>query len=111
MRKFMNRLRLGKSKLKPLLICLTATISACAGAPKFPEVPLYETAYYVQEGNGIWVCGEYKITDPKRKKYEFVKDHPVQKCIGVFGFSKKDMPKVITWGEDTEAYYKGKCGK
>lgn len=101
--------KLAPIKSKLLLIFLTATISACAGAPQFPDVPLYETAY----SNGVWTCGEYKVSDPIRKKFSYVRDWPLEKCIGVFGFSKADFPKILDWSDKMEKYYKdqlNKCG-
>jgi hypothetical protein len=55
------------------------------------------------------VCGEYQIIDFENMKVRHVKDWPLSKCNGVFGFSTPDAPKVLRWGEKTQAYIKEHC--
>lgn len=66
---------------------------------------------YEYEGKPIWVCGEYEILDAQRKTYKHVKDHPLDQCIGVFGFKKKDLPTLFNYADELETFYKNKCGK
>lgn len=75
-------------------------------APKFPTVPVYETAKDPQSGE--YLCGEYRIKDPVNFTFEPVLDHPISQCEGVFGFKTKDFPTVIEWMKSVEAYYKKK---
>ena len=107
----MKKLNHALTRSKVLWISLIAITSGCAGAPKFPEVRLWETAMYMNEGQPVWVCGEYRIVDAQRKTYEFVADHPLESCIGVFGFKKKDLPTLFNYADDLETFYRNKCGK
>lgn len=91
-------------KFAPLLICLIGT--ACKDAPKFPDVQVFETAKNPETKE--YLCGEYKITDPKNFKITPVIDHPISMCEGVFGFKTKDFPTVIEWMQSVEKYYQDK---
>lgn len=89
----------------PLSICLMGflILSGCEKAPKFPTRSLWE----VDAGNNV--CGEYEITEGSKYSARHVKDWPMEKCNGVFGFSTEDIPKVITWAEDMQSYAKRRC--
>jgi len=54
-------------------------------------------------------CGEYALVDIENMKYKHVKDWPLEKCEGVFGFQKADIPKVTRWGMQTRDYVKDHC--
>lgn len=106
--------RLAKIKSALPLICSTVIISGCAGAPKFPDVRVWETAYSpaTEGGEPQWFCGEYKVREgvksAKDVKFDPVKDHNISQCKGVFGFKDKDFPAVLDWMTATEKYYKDK---
>lgn len=68
--------------------------------PKFPTDTL------IEYDNKHKVCGQYKITDPEHFKYEYVKDIP---CPAIFGFTSKDIPKVLDWGQDMQDYARQHC--
>jgi hypothetical protein len=55
------------------------------------------------------VCGEYRITDPKKMQVVHVKDWPLEKCNGVFGFQTSDASKVFRWSEKAQEYVKNNC--
>jgi len=100
----MRKLRAVLSVLKPLRIyCLALAISACNNAPPFPTDKIFETS------TADNVCGEYKVIDAKTLNFKHVRDWPLEKCNGVFGFSTSDIPKVLRWGEKTQAYVKERC--
>ena len=89
---------------KPLRICLIAcAVSACGKVPKFPTDRIWETSTVDN------VCGEYKVTDTEKMQVKHVKDWPLSKCNGVFGFSTSDVPKVMKWGEKTQDYINANC--
>lgn len=103
--------QLGQNKSALLLILSIAILlSGCAGAPKFPDVPLWETAYAspTEGAPKEWFCGEYKIKDPRNLIFTPVKDHALQQCVGVFGFKEADFPAVIEWAQRLEEFYKKK---
>ena len=89
-----------KSKL--LLICLIA-LSACNNLPKFPTDRVWETDTQYK------VCGEYRIVDAKKMQVAFVKDWPLEKCNGVFGFQTSDVGKVFRWSEKAQTYVEKNC--
>lgn len=111
MLKLIKMHRPGLIKFAPLLILLIVTISGCAGAPKFPKIPVWETAYFENQ----WYCGEYEVRDGVKSvkdiKFDPVKDHGINQCHGVFGFKGKDFPAVLDWMEATEKFYKDKLKK
>jgi hypothetical protein len=45
-------------------------------------------------------CGQYEIVDPKALKFKHIKDWPIEKCDGVFGFSTTEIPRVLDWCSD-----------
>lgn len=93
---------LTESKL--LRICLIAfVVSSCDSAPKFPTDRIFEVDL------NAGVCGEYKIIDFKNLKVRHLKDHPLSKCGGVFGFSTRDIPKVLDWGVDVREWGERRC--
>ena len=97
-------------KFAPPLILLTGT--TCEKAPPFPEVPLWETARNPETGE--YLCGEYKLTDPRNLTFTPVVDHSISQCEGVFGFKTKDFPTIIDWMKAVEEYYENKlkeCGQ
>lgn len=57
----------------------------------------------------MFVCGEYKIQDPAKRKISHVQDHPLSKCAGMFGFSSRDIPKILDWAEDVEKLANQRC--
>lgn len=65
----------------------------------------------MDDGTPVWACGEYEVIDPQKKTYRFVQDHPIEMCIGVLGYRKKDLPTMFDYSDDLEAFYKKKCGK
>jgi hypothetical protein len=83
-----------KRELKTLLILSIVIISGCAKTPVFPTRDLWEIDL---KSN---VCGQYELTDPKGLKFKHVKDWPIEKCDGVFGFMSSDVPKVLDWCAD-----------
>lgn len=99
-----SKLKYALRRLKPLKVCLIAiAASACQGAPKFPVTTVWETD--IENG----VCGEYQVVDFENMKVRHVKDWPLIRCDGVFGFSTRDIPKVLRWGEQTQNYAKDHC--
>lgn len=100
---YIDKQKLAKSVFKGLLIFSTLFLVACQGAPKFPTKTMWE----VDTVNRV--CGEYLITDPVNFKYQFVKDWPLDKCDGVFGFSTEDTPKIISWLKAIKKYYEQTC--
>lgn len=94
-----------KKSLWPLLwICLIGfAISSCAGAPKFPTKDVWETNIKFD------VCRQYEIYDFVNFKFKHVKDWPLNKCNGVFGFSTPDVPMIFDWGYDMQEYVQKKC--
>lgn len=46
------------------------------------------------------VCAEYKIIDPKKLQFEFLRDIPLINCDGNVSISKADWPKVNDWIKD-----------
>lgn len=77
-------------------------ISGCSHAPEFPTKTIWE----VDMGNSA--CGEYRI-DLVTQKKTYVKDWPIEKCDGVFGFSTEDVPKVFQWVSDMKTYCTKHC--
>ena len=55
------------------------------------------------------VCGEYRIVDAKKMQVAFVKDWPLEKCNGVFGFSTGDVGKVFRWSGKAQEYVEKNC--
>lgn len=78
-------------------------LSACAGAPKFPEAFIYE--FDPKEP----VCAEYKITDVENFKYIWVRDIPFAQCPAIFGFTPVQVPNVFNWGIEVRDYSKKHC--
>lgn len=76
-----------------LLISLTAILllSGCAGLAPFPTNMVWETD--LKAG----VCGQYKVVNPEKLQFAHVRDWPLSKCDGTFGFSAEDVPKVFDW--------------
>lgn len=91
-----------KSKL--LLIFLTAlSLSACDNLPKFPTDRVWEADTQYK------VCGEYRIVDVKKMQVAHVKDWPIERCNGVFGFQTNDIGKVFRWSEKAQEYVEKNC--
>jgi len=85
-------------------------ITSCANdAPKFPTVQVFETARNPETQE--YLCGEYKIIEPRTFKIQPVIDHPLAMCEGVIGFKTKDFPTVLDWMTAVEKYYKDKLEK
>jgi hypothetical protein len=55
------------------------------------------------------VCGEYRIVDAKKMQVAHVRDWPIEKCNGVFGFATGDIGKVFRWSEKAQAYVEKNC--
>lgn len=89
-------LMIALSKLSVLPIFLIG----CAGLPPFPTQTLIE---YNAKSK---VCGQYRITDPEHMKFEYVKDVP---CPSIFGFTSKDIPKVLDWADDAQEFARNHC--
>ena len=87
----------------PKIFLIAFAISGCAGLRKFPAKNIWETD--MKAG----VCGQYEIVDYENFKVRHVKDWPLSKCHGVFGFSTPDIPKVLDWGMDAKDYAERKC--
>lgn len=102
--KLTKRLNLALSGFRRPRIYLTGSLllllTSCAGLKPFPTSTLYE--YDAQ----YKVCGQYQITDPANLKFAYVKDVP---CPSIFGFNSSDIPKVLNWVQDAEAYAKANC--
>lgn len=103
MLKSIARLKIGQSALVALLICSTALASGCAGLRPFPTKTVWEADLQAK------VCGEYRVVDVNRLLFKHIKDHPINKCDGVFGFSAEDMPKVLDWSRDAIKKCAEKC--
>lgn len=84
----------------PLIWSIALLLSACSGLKKFPTDTLIEYDAVNK------VCGQYRIVDFENFKFEYVKDIL---CPSTFGFSSKDIPAVLNWAEDTQAYAKQHC--
>lgn len=82
------------------LLLISLIVMGCAGLKPFPVRTL------IEYDNKFKVCGMYEIVDLENLKYEYVKDIP---CPSVFGFSSKDVPKVLDWAKDAQSYAKQKC--
>ncbi len=92
------------SALRLLLIfSIGFPLASCETAPKFPTKKVWESDIR------NLTCGEYEIVDQRSSTFRLVKDHPLQKCDGVFGFSTEDMPKVLTWKTDMMEYAEKRC--
>lgn len=85
-----------------LSICLIGSLllSGCAGLKPFPADTLIE---YDAKNK---VCGEYRITDPENLKFKYVKDIS---CPSIFGFTSRDVPKVLNWATDAKEYVRSRC--
>lgn len=105
MRKNTETLKPVQNVSKLLLICSTLLLVSCQGAPVFPTKTLWEV------DTDFGVCGEYEITDLKNYKYRHVKDWPIEKCNGVFGFSAEDRPKVISWLKAIKKHFEQVCNQ
>ena len=94
-------------KLKPLKICLIglalSSLLGCNKLPKFPTDRVWETDTQYK------VCGEYRIVDAKKMQVAHVRDWPLEKCNGVFGFSTSDAGKIFRWSEKAQAYVEKNC--
>ncbi len=73
---------------------------SCAGLKPFPTKDVFEYDAKLK------VCRQYVITDAEHFKFEYVKNIA---CISIFGFSSKDIPKVLDWGQDSQEYAKAHC--
>lgn len=110
-------MRLAKqNRCKLLLIFLTAIVASCAGAPEFPTRDLWETHIRVYDNTDgtkrlVEMCRQYDIYDPENFKFRHVRDWPLVKCHGVFGFSTSDAPKIFDWAEDMQDHVKKECSK
>ena len=93
-----------KSALALHLTLLIVILSGCSKVPVFPSKYIWEVD--IKSG----VCGQYEIIDPKNFKSKHIKDWPIAKCDGVFGFSTSDIPKVLNWCSDM-VVLAGKCKK
>jgi len=86
-----------------LIFSIVIILSGCGkDAPVFPVKNIYEVDLDFN------VCGEYKINQKTRMK-EHVKDYPIEKCNGVFGFQAEDVPKIDDWIDDMIRYLKKQC--
>jgi len=93
-------------KLKLLKICLMALALSsvgCNALPKFPTDRVWET------DTEFSVCGEYQIVDPKNMKVQHVRDWPLSKCNGNFGFATKDAGRVFQWSRRAQEYVEKNC--
>ena len=91
-------------KLKPLKICFLAlALSACNNLPKFPTDRIWET------DTEYGVCGEYRIVDATKMQVAHVKDWPLSKCNGNFGFATKDAGRVLQWSRRAQEYVEKNC--
>lgn len=96
--------KIASTRLKPLKIFLTGfVLSACNNLPKFPSDRVWETDTEYK------VCGEYRIVDAKKMQVKHVRDWPLEKCSGVFGFSTGDVGKVFRWSEKAQEYVEKNC--
>ncbi len=82
---------------------LAASLLSCAGLRPFPVDTLYE--YDAKEP----ICGEYKIVDVENLKYAWVRDIPLKDCPSIFGFTPKQIPKVLSWARDAKDYARAHC--
>lgn len=72
----------------------------CSQTKPFPTDKLIE---YDQVNK---VCGQYKIINFDTLQFKYVKDIP---CPPVFGFTESDIPNVLNWIRDEQAYAKSHC--
>lgn len=92
---------IGLPGLKLLKIFLIGVmLSGCSGIKPFPADHIIE---YDRKNK---VCGSYKIVDPEHLKVQYEKDVP---CPDVFGFSSKDIPKILDWAQDVQDYVRSNC--
>lgn len=93
------------SRLSSLIaISLLPLLASCAGLKPFPTDRLWE---YDRKDR---VCGEYQITHYEPKlRFKHLKDHALDKCPAIFGFSSSDIADVLDWSEDAVAYSKKHC--
>lgn len=103
--------KLGPAKI--LLIAIINLLGGCAGAPEFPTKDLWQVSYQsLNEGEPKeWRCLQYELIDPENLKYKYVGWHAITRCIGVFGFSSQDIPKVLSYGPKLKKYYQEQCKK
>lgn len=99
MLKLMKRQKLGLIVLLLLSDCLIGSLS-CAGLKKFPVDTIIEHDTIHK------TCGLYRIVDYEQLKYKYEKEI---ECPDTFGFSSKDIPKVLDWGQDAVIYSKQHC--
>lgn len=81
-------------------------LSACGKAPTFPTDRVWEVDMAFK------ACGEYQIIDQgidKMPLKKWVKDWPLEKCDGVFGFNTQDTPKVMRYVPKIQKYIKENC--
>ena len=92
-------------KLKAHSAYLTALLllTSCTGLKPFPTKFIYE----VDLKNGV--CGQYKIVDPEKLKFDHVADLPLSNCNGVFGFASDKVGLVFNWAETAIQKCKGQC--
>lgn len=85
--------------------CLTISLFllACSGAPKPPDVKPHDIDLVHK------VCGEFKIVNYEQLKFEWVADHPIEKCDGYFAFSAEDMVKIKNYIKDMKRYAEQVC--
>lgn len=103
MLRLMRRLKTASLGVGPRSIFLIATNVSCAGLKPFPTKTLLE--FDPKEP----ICAEYRIVDEENLKYEWVKDIPFKQCPAIFGFSSRDIPKVLDWGQDAKTYAREHC--
>lgn len=85
------------------LIALSGPLIFLTGCPG-PRV--FPTTTIIEYDNKNKVCGQYKIVNFESMQVQYVQDIP---CPSVFGFSDVDVPKVLDWLQDEEAYIKANC--
>ena len=95
--------------MRYFLVASLILFVGCKGAPKFPDVPVYETAQDPQSLAPL--CGEYKIQNLRDLKFTPVLDHPLRECYGVFGFKVEHFPAILDWMDKSEKYWKDKLEK
>lgn len=110
----MRPVRLNLFKL--LLIFLTGLVVSCAGAPEFPTRDLWETHIRVYDNEDgtkrlVEMCRQYEIYDFENFKFKHVRDWPLVKCHGKFGFATEDIPMIFEWGYDMQKHAEKECKK
>lgn len=83
-------------------ICLLV-LTACSGLRQFPTKYIYEFDPKSR------VCGVYEVVNFESMHYVHIKDLSLEECPAIFGFKDRDIPEVLQWAREAQAYARSHC--